>query len=88
MLSAASCAELSYYWPFFSSCDKTEAANFFTSDAVGCLLPESTFEASVDTFDELCFFGISQSPFKAYWFNVLEALSSNDFRNTTLVNCA
>lgn len=50
--------DLIYFWPFFSSWPSTEAANFFTSAGVGFFEPESTFEASVESADELCFFAI------------------------------
>jgi hypothetical protein len=45
-------------WPFFSSCDKTEAASFLESEVVGFLLPLSTFDASVEILLDDCFFTI------------------------------
>lgn len=44
--------------PFFSSCERTEAASFLASAVVGFLLPLRTLLASVDVLDEDCFFAI------------------------------
>lgn len=45
-------------WPFFSSCESTDAASFFASAIVGFRLPLRTLLASVDVFGEDCFVAI------------------------------
>jgi hypothetical protein len=47
-----------FRWPFFSSCDRTDAASFLLSAGVGFLSPLRTFEAKVDSLLEDCFFGM------------------------------
>jgi len=48
--------------PFFSSCERTDAANFFESVIVGFFSPLSTFEAKVDSWLDDCFLGMDFSP--------------------------
>jgi len=49
------------HFPFFSSWLSTDAASFFASVTVGFLEPDSTFEASDETEEEVCFLGITHS---------------------------
>lgn len=45
------------FWPFFSSCDRTDAASVRVCAAVGLVRPARTFEARDETFGEVCLVG-------------------------------